>query len=141
MPFIFHSSEPAIQCSSSADGEREALDALEEAASAFREDNTTLVRRVDKRFLRPARATRITEPTLPSVIVAAEPLRALERPAASSADPTMVSVRRRGPTVALWLLAAVVAVFAVRGVPLVGAAVDGAFGAFGALEGARTSAR
>ena len=137
MPFIFHSSEPAIECSSSADGEREALDALEDAASAFREDNTTLVRHVDKRFLRPARATRITEPTLPSVIVAAEPLRAPQRLAASSVDP-MVSVRRRGPTVALWLLAAVVAVFAVRGVPLVGAAVDGAFGA---LEGARTSAR
>ena len=137
MPFVFHSSEPAFECSS-IDGEREALDALEAAANAFRDDNTTLVMRAEPKLRTPPRATRTMESTLPSVIVAAD---AMRLPALSVSAPTVVrviAVRRRGPNVALWLLAAAVAVFAIKGVPVVGAAFDNAFGA---LEGSRTSAR
>ena len=137
MSFVFHSSEPLVACSSS-DGEREALEALEAAANAISDDNTTLVMRAPPMLRTPPRATRTTEATLPSVIVAAE---ATLLPPLRSTMPTVVhgiSVRRRGPSFALWLLAALVAVFAIKGVPLVGAAVDNAFGA---LDGSRTSAR
>lgn len=139
MSFVFHSSEPAIECSRSSD-EREALEALEAAAHVLSDDNTTLVMRPRPKLRRPPRATRTVETSLPSVMVAADALVVPASPAsvATTTVVRVVSLRQRGPNVALWVLAAVVAVFASRGVPLLGAAVGNAFGA---LENSRTSAR